>query len=94
MDGSVVGNRYGGKKNKTLETLSGTALWHRSGTPPKSIRWVLVRDPDGEREPQAFFSTDPGIEPEKIISIFVRHWQIEVTFQEARANLGVETQRQ
>ncbi len=91
---TAVGNWYGGKKNRTLEILSGTALWHRSGTPPKSIRRVLVRDPDGEREPQAFFSTDPGIEPEKIISIFVRRWQIEVTFQEARAHLGVETQRQ
>lgn len=90
----TIGNWYGGKKNKTLETLSGTALWHRPGTPPKSIRWVLVRDPDGEREPQAFFSTDPDIKPEKIIAIFVRRWQIEVTFQEARAHLGVETQRQ
>ncbi len=77
---TAVGNWCGGKKNRTLGILSGTALRHRSGTPPKSIRWVLVRDPDGEREPQAFFSTDPGIEPEKIISIFVRRWQIEVTF--------------
>lgn len=25
---------------------------------------------------------------------FVRRWQVEVTFQEARAHLGVETQRQ
>ena len=85
---------YGGKKNKTLEILSGTALRHRPGTPPKSIRWVLVRDPEGRREPQAFFSTDPGMEPERIIAVFVRRWQIEVTFQEVRAHLGVETQRQ
>ena len=90
----AVGNWYVGKKNKTLKILFGPALWHRSGTPPNSIRWVLVRDPDGEREPQAFFSTDPGIEPEKIISIFVRRWRIEVTFHEARAHLGVDTQRQ
>ena len=85
---------YGGKKNKTLEILSGTALWHRPGTPPKSIRWVLVRDPQGRREPQAFFSTDPEMDPARIIAVFVRRWQIEVTFQEARAHLGVETQRQ
>ena len=85
---------YGGKKNKTLEILSGAALWHRTGTPPKSIRWVLVRDPEERREPQAFFSTDPGMAPERIIAVFVRRWQIEVTFQEVRAHLGVETQRQ
>ena len=84
----------GGKKNKTLEILSGTALWHRPGTPPKSIPRVLVRDPQGRREPQAFFSTDPEMDPARIIAVFVRRWQIEAAFQEARAHLGVETQRQ
>lgn len=32
--------------------------------------------------------------PAEIIAIFVRRWQIEVTFSEVRAHLGVETQRQ
>ncbi len=90
----TVGNWYGGKKDKALEILSETAIWHRPGTPPKTIRWVLVRDPDGQREPQAFFSTDPDLEPDTIIALFVRRWQVEVTYQEARAHLGVETQRQ
>ncbi len=84
---------YGDKKEKELEILTGTALWHRTGR-PKTIRWVLVRDPLGQREPQAFFSTDTGMEAERILAIYVRRWQIEVTFQEARAHLGVETQRQ
>ena len=57
-------------------------------------RWVLVRDPDGKREPQAFFSTDITLEPADIIALYVRRWQIEVTFAETRAHLGVETQRQ
>ncbi|MGI4793168.1 MAG: hypothetical protein ACRYG8_03605 [Janthinobacterium lividum] len=30
----------------------------------------------------------------QILLWFVQHWQIEVTFQETRAHLGVETQRQ
>ncbi len=59
----------------------------------KPIRWVLVRDPEGGRDPQAFFSTGP-MSPARIIAIFVRRWQIETTFQEVRAHLGVETQRQ
>ena len=58
------------------------------------IRWVLVRDPEGKRTPQAFFSTDTAIDPAEIIALFVRRWQIEVTFAETRAHLGVETQRQ
>ena len=34
------------------------------------------------------------MDPAEIIAIFVRRWQVEVTFQEVRAHLGVETQRQ
>ncbi|OYR24913.1 hypothetical protein CES86_4513 [Brucella lupini] len=30
----------------------------------------------------------------EIITFYVRRWQIEVTFAETRAHLGVETQRQ
>lgn len=78
---------YGDKKEKELEILTGTARWHRTGA-PKPIRWALVRDP------QAFFSTDTAMAAERILAIYVRRWQIEVTFQEARAHLGVETQRQ
>lgn len=85
---------YGDPQNKTLEIISDTALWYRPGTPPKSIRWVLVRDPHGRREPQAFFSTDPDMDPAHIIAVYVRRWQVEVTFSELRAHLGVETQRQ
>ena len=55
---------------------------------------ILVRDPDGKRDPQAFFSTDITLEPAEIIALYVRRWQIEVTFAETRAHLGVETQRQ
>jgi len=55
---------------------------------------VLVRDPAGKRAPQAFFSTDTALAPAEIIAIFVRRWQVEVTFSEVRAHLGVETQRQ
>jgi len=85
---------YGRLDCKTLEIASDTALWYRPGTPVMPVRWVLVRDPDGKRAPQAFFSTDVTLEPADIIALFVRRWQIEVTFAETRAHLGVETQRQ
>jgi hypothetical protein len=81
---------YGRKREKTLEITSDTALWYRPGTPPRPIRWVLVRDPEGKRDPQAFFSTDTDREPADIIALFVRRWQVEVTFAETRAHLGVE----
>jgi hypothetical protein len=83
-----------GHKDMNLEFTTGTALWYRAGMPPVAIRWVLVRDPKGKLDPCAFLATDIHASPRDILAWFVSRWQVEVTFQEARAHLGVETQRQ
>ncbi len=83
-----------GRTNRLVEITSGTAIWYRGGTPPVPIRWLLVRDPKGELEPQAFLATDLNARPCDILAWFVSRWQVEVTFEETRAHLGVETQRQ
>ena len=59
-----------------------------------AIRWVLIRDPQDEFEPQALLSTELEHTPQEMLSWFVRRWTMEVTFEEVRAHLGVETQRQ
>jgi hypothetical protein len=89
----IVAEWYGGR-SRELEVTSDTAVWYNSGSPPAPIRWVLVRDPSGESEPQAFLSTDLAAKPEQILGWFVSRWRLETTFQEVRAHLGVETQRQ
>lgn len=91
---TIVSAWYGHADCKALEITSDIALWYRPGTPVLPVRWVLVRDPDKKRDPQAFFSTDVSLDPNDIIALYVRRWQIEVTFAETRAHLGVETQRQ
>ncbi|WP_267428496.1 hypothetical protein [Methylobacterium sp. GC_Met_2] len=58
------------------------------------IRWVLVRDPVKRFKPQALLCTDLAREPAQVVSWFVRCRSVEVTFQEVRAHLCVETQRQ
>jgi hypothetical protein len=83
-----------GSQTRTAAIASDVAVWYRAGPPPVTLRWVLVRDPTGEHEPQAFFSTDIDLDPVLILSYFVRRWQVEVTSAECRAHLGVETQRQ
>jgi hypothetical protein len=83
---------YGGVK-KTVRMLSGINLWYSSGEKPLPIRWVIVLHPDKE-EAEAFFSTDLAMAPDIIINHFVLRWNIEVTFEETRAHLGIETQRQ
>ena len=85
---------YGDDTRCVLEIVTGTALWNHSGLPPAPIRWVLVRDPTGVRNPQAFLCTDLDIEPAVFLGWFVSRWSMETTFQESREHLGVETQRQ
>ena len=84
---------YGGT-TRSVELASGTAVWYHSAKPVVPIRWVLIRDPEGKFAPQALLSTDQDLAAQQIVAWFVQRWQLEVTFEEARAHLGVETQRQ
>lgn len=77
-----------------LEIATGTAFWFHFGLPGVHLRYVLIRDAAGKFEPQALLSTDLSLSPEHILSFFMRRWQMESTFQQVRAHLGVETQRQ
>jgi hypothetical protein len=45
------------RSTRRLDIASSTALLHHPGR-RVAIRWVLVRDPSGEKEPQAFLCTD------------------------------------
>jgi len=82
-----------GRGERMVEIISATAVWNHPGR-RVPIRYVLVRDPAGELEPQAFLCTDLDADPLNILRWFVRRWSIEVTFAEVRRHLGVETQRQ
>jgi hypothetical protein len=84
---------YGGQKRE-VEVYTETAVWYCCRNMPVPIRWVLIRDPLGEFDPQALLSTNLNHTPLQILSWFVRRWRMEVTFEEARARLGIETQRQ
>jgi len=90
---SLVVNWYGGEI-KTLECLSFTCLWYHAGLTPVTLRVVLVKTPAGKNEAEVFFSTNIELEPVNIINYFILRWNLEVTFFETRAHLGVETQRQ
>lgn len=89
----TVTNWYG-QGSTQVEITSDTAVWYHSGMPAVPIRWVLVRDPKGKFETRAFLCTDLSAPPLQILKWFARRWQVEVTFQEVRTHLGVETQRQ
>ena len=73
---------------RIVELTSQTAVWYRSG---KTGDHPLPRSP-GAFHPQALLCTDPAADPTQILEWFVLRWQLEVTFQEVRTHLGVETQ--
>ncbi|MCI0423663.1 MAG: transposase [Acidobacteria bacterium] len=79
---------------RDMQITSARASGFHFGKPALPIRWVLVRDPQREYEPLALLATDPTAEACSIVTWFVQRWQLEVTFEEARRHLGVETQRQ
>ncbi len=91
---TAVTVRWYGGTTRPVELASGTAVWYHSGKPVVQLRWVLIRDPLGIFEPQALLSTDQRVTAQQIVEWFVLRWQLEVTFEAARAHLGVETQRQ
>jgi hypothetical protein len=91
QDSSV---RWYGGTTRRVQLASATAVWYHSGMVPVAIRWVLIRDGEGKFEPQALLSTNQELTAVQIVEWFVMRWQLEVTFEEARAHLGIETQRQ
>lgn len=80
------------------EIMEGSRLRDRSVAARRPVgradRRVLVRDPENRFAPQAPLCTNLDREPVPIVPRFVRRWSVEVAFQEARAHLDVETQRQ
>ena len=58
------------------------------------MRWVLIRDPLGEYETVCLLCTDPDLLPLQSSTGSSCGGELEVTFEEARRHLGIETQRQ
>jgi hypothetical protein len=83
---------YGGKKRR-VEFVSRAAHWYKPADGLVPVRWVFVHDLDGTHEDRYFYSTDPKLSASRIISLYTGRWSIEVTFQEAKQQLGLATPR-
>ena len=85
---------WDGGQRKKRWGFSRTALWYTPPLPPVAIRYVLVADPEGKLRMEAFLCPDLQATPGQILAWVVMRWSVEVTFEEARAHLGLATQRQ
>ncbi len=91
---SVVFTEWYGNRDKEMLMTSGIAIWRKSNTEIAKIKWVLLKDPEGQLDPVLLGCTDWEADSKDIVRFFVRRWRVEVTFAEVRRHLGVETQRQ
>ncbi len=48
-------------------------------------------DPTGKMDPLPLMSTGPLMTAKQMIELYVDRWSLEVTFEETREHLGVET---
>jgi hypothetical protein len=83
---------YGGGRRE-VEVVSGTGHWHKSGQGLVEVVWVYGHDRTGTHRDSYLFSTDPAMAVGLVIETYTRRWNIETTFQEMRAYLGLETTR-
>ncbi len=83
---------YGGISKKMLYMYN-QALLYQPGKGTVKIAWVLVRDPKGKLRDESFYTTDLTMAPQEIIRHFVERWGIEVTFEESKRFLAVESMR-
>jgi hypothetical protein len=85
---------YGGSR-RTVKFAGEQTLWfNKHSGQVAAIGWVCVLgDKEQNRHDAYFFSSDPTLPAQRIIELYASRWNIEVTFEEARALLGLETTR-
>jgi hypothetical protein len=83
---------YGGKTRR-VELVSGMGHWYKGGAGLVPVRWVFVHDLSGTHRDEYFYSTDPAMAADRIVSLYTGRWNIEVTFEEVREHLGLATPR-
>jgi hypothetical protein len=85
-------NWYGGK-TREVQLIWGEGQWYKAADGLVPVRWVFVHDIEATHRDEYFYSTDPTMPPDRIVSLYTGRWSIEVTFQEVRAHLGFATPR-
>jgi hypothetical protein len=83
---------YGGS-TRDVEVVTGTGHWYKAGQGLVPLRWVFVHDVTGTHRDEYFFSTDVDLTPTPVIGYYAGRWNLETTFQESRAHLGLGTTR-
>jgi DDE superfamily endonuclease/Archaeal putative transposase ISC1217 len=83
---------YGGGR-RDVAVLTQTGHWYKAGEGLVPVRWVYVQDRTGTHRDEYFYSTDLTLTAPEIIEEYTGRWNIETTFEDSRAYLGLESTR-
>lgn len=78
---------YGTRATELL-VQSWTCLWY-TATGQRLVRVVLTRDPKGNYEDRAFFSTEHAVAAADILKRFAGRWLIEMGFRDSKQLFGL-----
>jgi hypothetical protein len=74
---------------RTLQVVAYTVVWpHVLGT--RSVRLVVVRDPEDKFEDTYLFTTKLDALPGWVIETFAKRWAIEVSFRDSKQVMDIE----
>ncbi len=76
-----------------MEVVSGQGTECKAGVGLVAILWVYVHDLSGTHRDEYVYSTDLTLTATAVIEAYTERWNIETTFEEMRAYLGLETTR-
>ena len=77
---------YGAKRRVLVKETEG--LWPKGDF--RRIKVVVVRDPLGVNDDQAFYSTKTTVSATAILKAYAQRWSIEVAFENAKSHFGFE----
>jgi hypothetical protein len=83
---------YGGGR-RDVDVVNGTGHWYKAGEGLVPIRWVYVHDRTGTHRDEYFYSTDVTMTAQEIVEEYTGRWNIETTFEDSHAYLGLESTR-
>jgi len=83
-----------GATERQVRVCHGHGQWYHAGAGLVPVHWVFVRDEQGTRRDEYFYTTHDAFTPEQVVTLYTLRWNLEVTFQELRAHLDFEKTRQ
>lgn len=79
-----------GQKFLDVKVLD-NVLWYRSAG-NKPLQVILIHDPSGVWRDEALVTSDINLSPQEMIAAYCRRWSVEVTFFDAKQQLGFQDQ--